>query len=440
MTELRLLKALRLETPARLALVGAGGKSTAMFQLGRQLSRTILTSTTHLAIDQLTLADQHITLSSVRKFNSMKSDFPEGVVLLTGDEIKDHRVAGLSEEILEEVRRFADDQNLPIIIEADGSRMKPLKAPAAHEPLIPEWVDSVVVCIGMSAIGQPLSEQWVHRPGIFAELSGLTSGDIVTGEAVIRMLNSEQGGLKNIPAKVHRIALLNQADSPETQAAGYRMSMSLLNAYHSVIISSLLQEKIFAVHEPVAGIILAAGMSSRMGQAKQLLSWQGEALVHHVARAALAAGLSPVIVVTGSQAEEVQLVLQDLPLAVQYNPDWQAGQSSSIICGLRALPSYCGPVVFLLADQPFVSPMLLRSLVEQHAACLSPLVAPLVEEQRSNPVLFDRAAFPDLFNLVGDTGGRSLFLKYPMNYLTWLDARLLFDVDTPESYARLLEF
>jgi molybdenum cofactor cytidylyltransferase len=93
----------------------------------------------------------------------------------------------------------------------------------------------------------------------------------------------------------------------------------------------------------------------------------------------------------------------------------------------------------LLGDQPQVSTRLILSLVEQHSASLAPIVAPIVDGQRTNPVLFDCSTFSDLLDLSGDTGGRALFSRYTVQWMEWHDASALFDVDTPEDYRRLLE-
>ena len=204
------------------------------------------------------------------------------------------------------------------------------------------------------------------------------------------------------------------------------------------------------VSHAVAAVILAAGEARRFGAPKPLLDWHGEPFIRHIARTALAADLSPVIVVSGAYPSEVQGALQGLDVSVVHNSQWQAGQSTSVQTGLLALPPQISAVIFLLADQPQVTVELLRALVDQYSLSdfqlqspirdpQSPIVAPWVGSQRSNPVLFDRTTFLDLMALEGDVGGRALFAKYKVTDLSWDDPGLLLDVDTPEDYQRLLD-
>jgi molybdenum cofactor cytidylyltransferase len=232
----------------------------------------------------------------------------------------------------------------------------------------------------------------------------------------------------------------------------------LLSNYDSVIIASLKQERISAVHEPIAGIILAAGESTRFGETKQLLDWKGKPFVRAVSMIALEAGLSPVIVVTGANAEKVESTVKDLDVAIVRNEDWKSGQGSSIKAAVQALsmPSLhlqnsfpksfgfegvwkrTGGAIFLLTDQPQITTSILHALVQKHADGLYSIVAPMVMDRRANPVLFDRDAFPDLMTLEGDVGGRAVFHKHHVEYLPWHDDSLLLDVDTPEMYQRLI--
>jgi molybdenum cofactor cytidylyltransferase len=176
-----------------------------------------------------------------------------------------------------------------------------------------------------------------------------------------------------------------------------------------------------------------------MGQPKPLLQWRGKPFIWHVARTALDAGLAPVVIVTGARADDVQLALADLPVEVSHNPDWEAGQSTSVRAGLQSLPPDTRAAVFFLADQPHVPTALVRALVEQYTQTPSPIVAPFVGDRHGNPVLFDRSLFPDLMSLQGDAGGRQVLSRYPIAYVPWNDPNLLLDVDTLEDYERLLK-
>jgi len=163
----------------------------------------------------------------------------------------------------------------------------------------------------------------------------------------------------------------------------------------------------------------------------------------------------PVVVVSGANAEAVEAAVADLPVTITRNMDWQNGQSSSIQAGLQALRQLSlvnsfpksdddagsqervGAAIFLLADQPQITSSIITALTEKHAQTLGAVLAPLVADRRANPVLFDRATFPDLMALSGDVGGRAVFSKYPVMYLPWHDQSLLLDVDTPEDLEKL---
>jgi molybdenum cofactor cytidylyltransferase len=434
-----------------MAFVGAGGKTTAMFQLARELQPPVIVSaTTHLGVWQIPLADEHVIAKTP---DDLQNFSPRGVALVTG-EFEGDRTNGLGFDAIYWVHENSRKHSIPLLIEADGSRQKPLKAPGEHEPPIPDFVQTVVVVSGLSALGKPLDEETVHRPEIFARLSGLQLGETITSTALTRVLTHPEGSLKNIPPAARRIALLNQADTPDLQAQADSIAKALLSTYHSVVIASLKDENIYAVREPIAGIVLAAGEAQRYGKPKQLLDWRGEPFVRAVAKTALEAGLSPVIVVTGAYHGQVGAALKDLPVQIVYNKEWQSGQASSIRAGIFTLTSplrhsvtpppfsegkrgRTGGGIFLLADQPQITPTILHALVEEHASTLAPVIAPMVIDRRANPVLFDQVTFPDLMKLKGDVGGRGIFSKYKVTYLPWHDDALLLDVDTPEHYQRL---
>jgi molybdenum cofactor cytidylyltransferase len=462
---LSIARALRMDPASCVAFIGAGGKTTAMFKLARELqSGAIVTATAHLGTWQTPLADRHIATGA---------DFLEGIegfqgmLLVTGEPDAD-RTKPVSAELLRWLHQYCRNHSIPLLVEADGSRQKPLKAWAEHEPPIPTFANLVVQVAGLSGLGKPLTEEHVHRAEMFAKLSGVQIGETIPPEAIAKVLTHSQGGLKNIPTTARRVILLNQADTSDLQSAAHALTSSLLPTYQAVLISSLLHDQIHAVHEHIAGIILAAGESKRFGKPKQLLDWKGQPFVRAVAQTALQAGLSPVIVVTGANADEVEAAIRDLDVIIVRNDNWQSGQGSSIREGIKALtpsPPFghlpqirngkldlqhsrefelgrgwegVGGAIFLLSDQPQVTITVIQALTEKHAEGLYPIVAPMVVDRRGNPVLFDRVTFADLTAIEGDTGGRAIFHKHRAEYLPWHDDSLLLDVDTPEQYQRLI--
>ncbi len=333
---LTLAKALRVTGAQSIALAGAGGKTSALFKLARELAPALVTTSTHLGAWQTSLADAHLVWQLGQPMPEIQA---QGITLITGSlDTQSNRYSGLASEQLERLHQFAGFHDLPLIIEADGSRQKPLKAPAEHEPAIPQFVELVVVVAGLGGLNRSLDEKTVHRAEQFAALCGIQIGRNVSAAGLARALNQPQGGLKNIPTGARKVALLNQADTPELQSLGGSMATALLKNYDSLLIASLEQDKIHAVFEPVAGIILAAGESSRYGRPKQLLDFHGQPFVRVVAKTALAAGLSPVVVVTGANADEVEAAVQDLDVIIVRNENWKEGQASSIRAGLNPHP------------------------------------------------------------------------------------------------------
>ncbi len=439
--------ALRLQGSPTIALVGAGGKTTALFQLARELAPTIITTSTHLGKWQVDPKSPHYIWKDGTPLLDFESGKDAGIIQFTG-ELDGERYRGLTIEQLYVLRKLAGSLDLTLIIEADGARQKPLKAPAEHEPAIPGFVENVIVVAGLSGFGKPLNSQSVHRHEEFSRLADLNINEGVSEDALATVLTHPSGGLKGIPEGAHRIALLNQADTPDLQAIGKQLALKVLPDYDSVVIASLdpkptsdrAQKNIHAVYERTAGIILAAGESTRFGQPKQLLNFSGRTFIRTIAEKALSSGLEPVIAVTGANHKDIEAEISDLPLRIVFNSRWSEGQSTSIKAGISNLPSNCGSAIFLLADQPQVTTTLIRSLMERHAQNLPSVLAPLINDRRANPVLFDRCTFSDLLELDGDQGGRTIFSKFSPVYLEWADEKMLSDVDTPEDYQRLLDY
>lgn len=432
---MNLLTALRLaESTAKpcIALIGSGGKSTLLFSLGNELAgngqQTLLTTTTKIWARQMDGAPFIATSASEQLLARELPISLRGyrlVLALAGPAAEADKMQGLSPASVCRLAALADVQ--ATVVEADGSRQHPLKAPAEHEPVVPPCATHVINVVGLTVLGKPLNADWVHRPERVARLTGLRSGDLITAEAVAQLVVHPDGGLKGHPSGAQSLLYLNLMGS-EAQAdlrAARQIASSVLRqpvvsgfGYQSVLIgSAAANQPVVEAHSRVAGIILAAGRGSRlMGDLpKPLLPWgESDTLVSHAARTALASeSLHGVKVVTGYQGDAVAASLAGQPLRVVHNPDWAAGQSSSVRAAVEALPPEISAAVFLLADQPSVAASTIDALVEAHRRSLAPVVAPIYYGgRRGNPVLFDRATFADLTALMGDAGGRALLDSY----------------------------
>jgi molybdenum cofactor cytidylyltransferase len=190
----------------------------------------------------------------------------------------------------------------------------------------------------------------------------------------------------------------------------------------------------------VAGIIMAAGRSSRMGTNKLLMDDNGKPIVARVAEQALAADLAELIVVTGHQEAEVRAALAGQNVRFIPCPDYADGMSASLRCGLKALGADVDAALVLLGDMPRVGTGLLRRMI----AAFNPtegraIIVPSFQSKRGNPVLWDRRFFAEMTALAGDVGARHLIGEHAelVTEIESEDAGIFLDVDTPEAYRTL---
>jgi molybdenum cofactor cytidylyltransferase len=448
MKNMDLKTAFRADKKTRLAVVGAGGKSSTMFMLARSIPGPVITTaSTHLSIEQPKYADVHIIIRQPSDVLEIKSHPDKKVILVTGEFApQDGRVTGLSEPLLNEIKNIADQLDLPLILEADGSKRLPLKAPAAHEPAIPDWANYVAVLVGLSGIGTPLDEFHVHRPEIYSHLSGLKIGQPVNIESLEKVLLHPSGGLKNIPTKANKAIVLNQADSPELIQEAIWLSKRLTDTYDRVIITSLKKNgdeatnpQVHQVTEKNAAVILAAGEAKRFGEGpKVTLQFQGKPLIRHLIDKAIEAEFDEIVVVLGAFAEEINQKISDLPIKIVFNDDWQTGISSSIQRGIESLHPGCGSVMLMQADQPATPLELINKMIECHQKNRDRIIAPWHDGHWATPVLFDREMFEALKALKGDVGGRVLFKDHTVTPVEWPDPMAFKDIDTLEDYINFI--
>lgn len=191
---------------------------------------------------------------------------------------------------------------------------------------------------------------------------------------------------------------------------------------------------------PVAGVILAAGEGSRMGEDnKLLLSVRGKTLIRNVLDAARASRLHPLIVVLGKEADMVRPEIHDDAVTVVDNQQYYLGQSESLKRGMEAVPSACAGAMFLLGDQPLLQTGTIDALIAAFLKDTRRWVAPEYRNRRGNPVIVPRTWFGRLQDLHGDTGPRE-YLMAPQARLRLVsvqDPGVVMDVDTPADYIKI---
>src|SRR5437016_3437247 len=188
----------------------------------------------------------------------------------------------------------------------------------------------------------------------------------------------------------------------------------------------------------VAGVILAAGVSRRMGAGrnKMLLQLEGESLLRRAARRALVVGLSPVVVVLGHEADRARAELKGLSCESVVNPDFTGPTSGSLHKGLEQLGSNVGAAVVMLGDMVLVTEQMLSGLVAAARGTEAPLVVSRYGDVTAPPLLFRRALFGELLAWSGEGCGKTVVQRHRGEavYLDW-PAQALADVDTPEDVA-----
>lgn len=187
-------------------------------------------------------------------------------------------------------------------------------------------------------------------------------------------------------------------------------------------------------------VLLAAGASSRLGEPKQELLFQGKTLLEGATAAALASVCRPIVVVLGANAGKISFQAEAGAVVTVHNSEWEEGMASSIRCGLTKLVSVSPEVsgcVFLVCDQPYVDATLLNNLIQTKNDSGKGIVASSYKETIGTPVLFDKVFFPELMALAGQEGAKKLVFKHSREVISVPFSLGAIDIDTQADYELL---
>jgi molybdenum cofactor cytidylyltransferase len=439
---MRLWKALEVNRGDIVSLVGAGGKTAVMYRLADELAaagwRVVTTTTTMIRpekrSEQTILEPQGTTLlEEVGTALERRSH----VTVAAGLTENQEKLVGVDPSLVDQM--VASPAVDVVIVEADGAKGRSLKAPAAHEPVIPSATSILMPIAAIDALGQRLDERIAHRPEMIASLLNVELGEMITREAIASILVHPQGGLKNAPDEARVIPLINKVTAAQMDPARDIAQQLLLTSspVQRVLLGAVAEEDpIKEAWGRVAAIVLAAGESRRFGFPKQLLPWREKTLLKHVVDVVLGSSVEDTSVVLGYRAEQIGALLKDRPVRLVINEDWEKGLSSSVKAGLQALPANYEACLFLLGDQPNITTELISTILNRYRRTLAAILAPSYRGLRGNPALFVRSLFPELLTLEGDRGGREVIQRHQdeLETVEVEKENIFLDIDTVADY------
>ncbi len=437
---LSLLDVFNLRSGESVAIVGGGGKTSLMFGLAGELGEgTVVTTTTRIFAAQMKLAPK-VMVYSGEDVSKIDLGLDERSFVLVVGEVVGEKAHGVSPDVVGKLLERPDVGY--VLVEADGSRMRPCKAPADHEPVIPAETTLVIPVVGIDALGGRVSEV-AHRPERVAALTGLGVDDVMTAEALATLITHSEGGRKSVPSGARVIPLINKVESEDQLRAARQVARFVLEEpeIERVVIGAVRTRRpIVEVQQRVTAVVLAAGQGKRMGRTKQLLPWGETTVLGQTLRNVLGSAVHDCIVVSGHKAEAVAAIAKAEGVRVVHNSDYVAGEMlSSLQTAVRQLDGGVAAVLVMLADQPMVASETLDQILSAFWQGRSDLVAPIFEGKRGNPVLIGRRYFEELLALPIGAVPRDLVKRYSDKlYLVEVGSdSVLRDLDQVEDYERL---
>jgi probable selenium-dependent hydroxylase accessory protein YqeC len=229
-----LSEALGLWKGAFVAFVGGGGKTTAILRIASELRAeglSVLASTTTKVGPSIAAAVPAVELAcpGLGEPGIATALARHGAAFVAGERDPSGKYRGVDPSLLDRLAEagVAD----VILVEADGSRQKPLKAPAAHEPVVPSRTNLVVPMVGLDVLGRTIDRDAVHRPEIVAALSRT---DRVTPEVIVQIVTSHEGGLKNVPPRALVRPVLNKV-LPDSSDTAFEIASAILEGSGGVV-------------------------------------------------------------------------------------------------------------------------------------------------------------------------------------------------------------
>lgn len=424
------------------SFIGAGGKTAALIALGHELAeaglRVVATTTTQLKVEQLDIMPYSTTIHEGTRHLSLALGQNRFVFLY--DAIRENKVRGPEVSLIPRLLDTLDSD--VFLIEADQSGGRSLKAPLSDEPLIPKETTLVIPMASLGVLGKPFDDTYVYNPEAIDARYGFGLGNRIKSPWVAQVLRDEELGLRGIPEHARVIAFLSQTSAQNYARARARLIAQLIlrsKRVHGVALGSVrATDPIYEVQRHVGAIILAAGMSRRMGQPKVLLPWNGRrTIIEQIVEQLILARLPQITVVTGHRAGEVREICARFDIDITHNEKYADGEMlSSLKAGLRAMPAHVSAALVVLGDQPRLQARVVSQIMTAYAEGLGEIIAPSYQMRRGHPILIDRRYWSEILALPDDGNLRTTIDRHKakIGYVTVDTDSILRDVDTPEDY------
>jgi molybdenum cofactor cytidylyltransferase len=439
----RLHEAFGIQRGDVVAFIGAGGKTSTLVNLGHELAemgwRVLATTTTNISADQLAILPSALPpdANSQDISNALTNDR----FVFLYDRIKGGAVYGPEPSYIPRLMDAVDSDVM--LIEADAAGGLLLKAPFDDEPIIPPETSLVIPVVSLSALDKPLDDEHVYNVQAIIDRYGFPKGTRIRSPWIAQVLRDETLGLRGVPEKARTIAFLNQSTMTDFSRSRARIIARLAlrtGRLESVVIGSArASQPVYEIQRPIGAVVLAAGLSSRMGQPKVLLPWENDhTIIEHIVMQLIAARIDHIVVVTGHMAKAVKSVVKPLGAQAVYNRSYKSGEMlSSVKAGLRAMPGHIAATLLVLGDQPRIQPKVVYQVLTRYAETDAGLIAPSYKMRRGHPILIGRKYWTEMLNLPRSGSPREVIENHAdaINYVTVDTDSVLRDVDTPQDYA-----
>jgi probable selenium-dependent hydroxylase accessory protein YqeC/molybdenum cofactor cytidylyltransferase len=423
-----------------ICFVGGGGKTTAMFKLAkelRKLGKSVLVTTTTAIFYPDKKDYDRIVVTKDKFLGALEGLVNKEITVLGREVTEESKLLGVDKDFVEEI--YLSNLFDYILVEGDGSKGRPVKAPAEHEPVIPESTTKVIGVIGLDCIGKKIGEEYVHRPELFIKITESKTENIINVENLLKLIKSESGIFKSVPKKCERILVLNKVEGKEREKAALSILDKIIEEGINIdcfIAGSLLGDRYLKLPNEgiVTAVIMASGFSRRMKRDKLMLSVEGVPCVERVIKSVCQSDADEIILVYQSHA--VRNIGEKYGVKTIYNEYAHLGQSQAVKLGVIESNEKTKGFIFLTGDQPFVNKEVINKVVDCFKRGSYDILIPTFDGKRGNPVIFSSKLKEELLKLEGDIGGRAVIEKYSsrVKFISIEDKKSGLDMDTMEDY------